>query len=174
LLTSKLEIVNQLTKIKGETLMPSTKNKEAFIAIQSFILKREKNIQNRRTIEKKMTEEQSTRNWTITQLHILSAVNDNPNELNNTSLAAELNISKPAVTKALNGLIEHNLIVASKKAENNKEIYYDVTAKGKLLAAEHEKLHKIIEQQYDELFNDFSEDEINVIIRFLHAWSELI
>jgi len=139
-------------------------------------LNKERNISTRRTIENNKTKEvqQSTRKWTITQLHILSLVNENPNGWNNTLLSTELNVSKPAVTKAVNALIENDLLISTKKAENNKEVYYDITHQGKELAVEHEKLHKIIERKYYDLFRAFSEEELDVVIRFLDAWSKLI
>ncbi|WP_256701662.1 MULTISPECIES: MarR family transcriptional regulator [Paenibacillus] len=110
----------------------------------------------------------------MTQLHILSLVNENPNGWNNTLLSTELNVSKPAVTKAVNALIENDLLLSTKKAENNKEVYYDITHPGRELAVEHDKLHKIIEGKYYDLFRTFSEEELDVVIRFLDGWSKLI
>jgi DNA-binding MarR family transcriptional regulator len=152
------------------------KYQEAFDAIQGFIMKKERKVTARNMMENSLAEEsqQLSRKWTITQLHILSLVKNKPHEWNNTLLSTELNVSKPAVTKAVNALMEHHLIAALKKEDNHKVIYYGLTPQGEELADQHDRLHKIVEGKYFEMLNTFSEDELNVVIRFLKAWSDII
>ncbi|AJE50905.1 MarR family transcriptional regulator [Paenibacillus polymyxa] len=156
--------------------MSQSKHERTFEAIQHFILEREKSAQRRQALLETLTEEvvREKRRWTITQLHILSLVSNSQGSMNNTSLAAELNISKPAVTKAVNILIEHHLLLTSKKSDNHKELYYSVTDEGRQLAAVHDQMHRQLKEQYEQLFDAFSEDELDVVIRFLHAWSRLL
>ncbi|WP_010268368.1 MarR family transcriptional regulator [Paenibacillus senegalensis] len=134
-------------------------------------MNREKNLRNRSKRPESVAGSGVVRDWSVTQLHILSLIKRLPFKMNNTSLAAELNLSKAAITKAVNTLIQHNLVVTAKKADNLKEIYYEVTDQGKQLAAEHDKMHNQAEKKYHELFSHFHDDEIDVIIRFLKRWS---
>ncbi|GIO99630.1 putative HTH-type transcriptional regulator YvnA [Paenibacillus lautus] len=150
--------------------MTLNKRKEAIEAVQYFIMNREKNIRNRSTSIESTVGSDSVKNWSMTQLHILSLVKRNPCQLNNTSLATELNLSKSAITKAINTLIQHHLVVTAKKTDNLKEIYYEATDQGKQLATAHDKLHHQAEEKYYELFSHFNDEEIDVIIRFLNAW----
>ncbi|OOC61580.1 MarR family transcriptional regulator [Paenibacillus ihbetae] len=150
--------------------MSSNKRKEAIEAVQHFIMNREKSLRTQNMLTERAVDSSSVKKWTMTQLHILSLVKRHPCQLNNTSLAAELNLSKPAITKAMNTLIQHQLIVTVKKTDNLKEIYYEVTDQGEQLAAEHDKLHSQAEEKYYDLFSHFNDNEIDVIIRFLNMW----
>lgn len=150
--------------------MISNKRKEAIEAVQHFIMNREKSLRGRNTSIESAVGSDSAKNWSMTQLHILSLVKHHPCQLNNTSLATELNLSKSAITKAINTLIQHDLVVTAKKTDNLKEIYYEATDQGKQLAAEHDKLHQHAEEKYYELFSHFNDNEIDVIIRFLNTW----
>ncbi|WP_226001474.1 MarR family transcriptional regulator [Paenibacillus sp. BJ-4] len=123
--------------------MKRPKHELTFEAVQHFLLARERSTQKRQALLEALTEDvmREKRRWTITQLHILSLVNSNQCGMNNASLAAELHVSKPAVTKAVNILVEHQLLLTSKKSDNQKELYYDVTDKGRQLAAVHDQMH---------------------------------
>lgn len=142
-------------------------------AIEHLIIKREKSHQHQQDLANQMIENSIVldRKWSITQLHVLSLIGSS-NETNNTVLAQTLNISKPAITKAINILIDQGMIVTTKKPNNNKEVYYVLTDKGQQLTAIHDKLHKIAEERYIQLFNLFSEQELHVVIRFLTKWAE--
>lgn len=154
--------------------MNNNKHEEVLQAIQNFITARERTVQKREDLAFKTLGEldKTQRRWTLTQLHILSLINKNNNLMNNASLAAKLNISKPAVTKAINILKNHDLILTTKKSNNNKELYYTLTDDGQKLANVHDQLHEKVKEQYIELFQAFSEEELDVVIRFLNAWSQ--
>ncbi|ALP35985.1 hypothetical protein ASL14_07180 [Paenibacillus sp. IHB B 3084] len=156
--------------------MNHIKQEQTFEAVQHFLLARERSVQKRQALLDTLTEEvnKENRRWTTTQLHILSLINSSQGGMNNASLAAELNISKPAVTKAVNILIEHHLVLTSKKSDNHKELYYNVTDEGRKLAAVHDRMHQQLKERYNQLFDAFSEEELDVVIRFLNAWSQLL
>lgn len=150
-------------------------HEKAFQAIQDFVIKRERNIQNRKSMEDKLAKElnDSNRNWTITQLHIVSLIHENE-PINNTFLADQLNISKAAVSKAISVLMEHNMLSAHRNVNNNREIHYYLTEKGKQLAAIHDRMHEMVKSRYMQLFEKFSDSELEVVIKFLNEWSKQI
>ncbi|WP_245833037.1 hypothetical protein [Oceanobacillus timonensis] len=45
----------------------------------------------------------------------MALINEYPNASNNTLLSKELSISKPAITKAINSLIEEGMVLAKKR-----------------------------------------------------------
>lgn len=150
---------------------------QAFQAVQDFILKREKRAQHEQQAFAKeaFQEDDSIRkHWTLTQLHIISLISENEADVNNAFLAAKLQISKAAVTKAVNVLTKHGMIESHKKPNNNKELYYRLTDEGKKLADIHDRMHEIAKQRYIELFERFSESELETVIRFLNEWSKHI
>lgn len=104
--------------------------------------------------------------WTLTQFHIVAFLKENE-LMNNTILARELNISKPAVTKATKKLLEHKIIKEQQNEGNKKEIFYVLTEKGEVMAAIHEKLHRNAEKQYLSLLESFNKEQLETIILFL-------
>ncbi|MBR3204861.1 MAG: MarR family transcriptional regulator, partial [Bacillus sp. (in: Bacteria)] len=78
-------------------------------AIQDLIMHREKK-RNDPTDPLITTTDTLKQDWTLTQLHILSMIQANPNESNNTFLSQQLKLSKPAITKAVKKLIEKGMV----------------------------------------------------------------
>jgi len=156
--------------------MTNAIHEQAFQAVQDFVMKRERKIQTRQSMEDKIAYDfkDLKKNWTITQLHIVSLINSNNNQANNTFLANKLNISKAAVSKAIRVLMKHNMISSHKNENNKREIYYSLTEEGKRLAAIHDQMHEIVKNQYIQLFKQFSDAELEIVIKFLNEWSKLI
>ncbi|CEE01513.1 MULTISPECIES: MarR family transcriptional regulator [Bacillales] len=144
--------------------MESTK-KKVLKALQEFITTRE---------SIRRTESSNNKNvlfgvsWTLTQFHIVALLKENE-LMNNTTLAKELNISKPAVTKATKKLLEKGIIKEKQNEGNKKEIFYVLTEKGETMAAIHEKLHKEAEEQYLSLLDNFNKEQLETIILFLNT-----
>ncbi|MCM3792850.1 MarR family transcriptional regulator [Priestia megaterium] len=150
-------------------------HKQAFQAIESLIMTREKKVQSRKILANKLTQSVNSTNkkWTITQLHIVSLINKDQ-YVNNALLSKELNISKPAVSKAINTLVGHSIVIENKNIHNNRETFYSLTKEGEELAKIHDKMHEIAEKRYVELLNKFSDVELKIIIKFLNEWTKQI
>ena len=71
---------------------------EALNALQQFI--KEEKPSKRGKASVKNEENSIVMDWTLTQLHIVSAIKAQ-GSANNTSLSETLNVSKPAITKAI-------------------------------------------------------------------------
>jgi len=142
-------------------------------AIENFILQREKTTKQQNDIAESLLTRQgfSEDKWSLTQLHIVALIKENPSESNNTFLADQLGISKPAVTKAINALTEKNMITAQKFKSNQKSIFYSLTNSGEKLALIHEQMHQKAKDRYDQMLNQFSDEELQIIAKFLNAWS---
>lgn len=125
-------------------------------AIELFVLQREKKMKERFNLTSLLEGD-----WNLTQLHIVSLIKDNPSSTNNAFLANQLSLSKPAITKAMDALIEKGMVLAG---------YYSLTDSGQRLAQIHEEHHQKIIDRYDELLSEFKESELEVITRFLNAW----
>ncbi|MED4074621.1 MarR family transcriptional regulator [Priestia endophytica] len=150
-------------------------HREAFQAIECLIMTREKKVQNRQAIANKLAQDVSSadKKWTITQLHIVSLIN-RYKDVNNTFLANELKISKPAVSKAINILTQYAIVIAHKNEGNNKETFYSLTSEGEKLATIHDKMHEITKEKYLKLLNKFLDSELKIIIKFLDEWTKQI
>ncbi|MBY7142759.1 MarR family transcriptional regulator [Virgibacillus sp. NKC19-3] len=153
--------------------MENSSKEKALKAIEHFILSREKKMAKRDNLAKDLLVDHGyTENkWSLTQLHIMALINEHPNASNNSFLSKELGVSKPAITKAINSLIEGGMVLAKKKENDQKAVYYMLTNSGQQLAVVHDRMHQIAEDRYNQLLDQFSDDELELIIKFLEAWS---
>ncbi|MCY7786348.1 MarR family transcriptional regulator [Bacillus inaquosorum] len=153
--------------------MDNSIHDELFQAIQQFALKRDKRVWQKVQIPSHSMSsahlEHLKKDWTLTQLHIVSCIHTSQN-VNNSFLASRLHISKAAVSKAVKALLKHNIITVTKKPGNKKEIFYTLTESGRELAALHEQLHEKAKEQYKQLFNEFSIDDLKTVTAFFNLW----
>lgn len=138
---------------------------ETLNALQQLIKEKEAS-QKRRSFSKTDKEDSIMMDWTLTQLHIVSAIKAQ-GSANNTSLSKMLNVSKPAITKAIRKMLEKNVVVETRQEENQKEVYYLLTDYGEQLAKIHERLHEKARNRYLSLLDNFNEEELETIITFL-------
>ncbi|MEI3611476.1 MarR family transcriptional regulator [Pseudogracilibacillus sp. SO30301A] len=148
------------------------KKVEAIEALQQLIKEREA-ADRRRKGMKVSQEDAIISDWTLTQLHIVATIKEK-GKANNTMLSESLNVSKPAITKAVRKLLEHNVLVKTQQEDNKKEVYYLLTKSGEMLALIHDQLHEQAKKRYLRIFDEFNTTELETIIRFLYAVTENI
>lgn len=107
---------------------------------------------------------------TNTQEHILMLLSQE--RLTNSDLAKRLNISQAAVTKAIKYLVSQGMLAFVKNKEDARVTYFELTDIAKPVAKEHTHHHDATLAVYKNLFNQFSEDEQDVIARFLKVFSD--
>lgn len=104
-------------------------------------------------------------------IHTLVQIGKNPG-INLTNLAERLDISKSAVSKFIQQLLELKLITKSKDINNRKEVIFYLSEKGVIAYNGHESFEKnffsVIENNVDVL----TESEKNVFINFLMSLVE--
>ena len=107
---------------------------------------------------------------TNTQEHILMLLSQE--RLTNSDLAKRLIISQAAVTKAIKYLVSQGMLASVKNKEDARVTYFELTDIAKPVAKEHTHHHDATLAVYKNLFNQFSEDEQDVIARFLKVFSD--
>ena len=107
---------------------------------------------------------------TNTQEHILMLLSHE--RLTNSDLAKRLNISQAAVTKAIKYLVSQGMLASVKNKEDARVTYFELTDIAKPVAKEHTHHHDATLAVYKNLFNQFSEDEQDVIAGFLKVFSD--
>lgn len=138
-------------------------------AIENFITQREAESKKENLNYKLYKSENKntiTNQWTLTQLHTVAIIKEN-RTANNNFLSQELNISKPAVTKAVKKLLDYNIIIEIELENNRKETYYTLTDQGESLAFLHDKLHEEVKQKYIKIFEEFPDSDLEVVRNFL-------
>ncbi|AKR39056.1 MarR family transcriptional regulator [Bacillus cereus] len=156
--------------------MTNLVHKQTLKAIEDFVITREKKKYASQEMIKELVSdyENINKNWTLTQLHIVSVIHESKQQMNNTLLSMELNISKATISKAIRVLIDNRILLTHQNTDNKKEIFYTLTDKGIQLAIVHKKLHKIAHKRYSELFQQFDDSELQVVTKFLEAWKQCI
>ncbi|EHL67581.1 hypothetical protein HMPREF1014_04892 [Bacillus sp. 7_6_55CFAA_CT2] len=151
-------------------------HKQTLKAIEDFVITREKKKYASQEMIKELVSdyENINKNWTLTQLHIVSVIHESKQQMNNTLLSMELNISKVTISKAIRILIDNRILLTHQNTDNKKEIFYTLTDKGIQLAIVHKKLHKIAHKRYSELFQQFDDSELQIVTKFLEAWKQCI
>ena len=99
------------------------------------------------------------------EVHCIDYIGKNI-DVNVTKLAEVFSMTRGAISKLAKKLIAKGLIESYQKPENKKEIYYKLTESGWKIFEVHEKLHTEFSDRDKTVFEDFSEDELDTIIRF--------
>lgn len=106
---------------------------------------------------------------TNTQEHILMLLSEE--SLTNSDLAKRLSVSQAAVTKAIKSLIKQDMLEATKDKKDARLIFYRLTDQAQPIAAEHQHHHEHTLSVYQNLADAFSQEEQQVIGKFLDALS---
>ena len=104
---------------------------------------------------------------TNTQEHILMLLSKE--SLTNSELARRLNVSQAAVTKAIKSLVKEGMLKTSRDPKDARVIFYQLTELARPVAAEHHHHHEHTLLAYEQVANQFTSNEQEVIQRFLTA-----
>lgn len=99
------------------------------------------------------------------EVHCIEYIGKNK-DVNVTKLAESFYMTRGAISKLAKKLSAKGLIESYQKPENKKEIYYKLTERGWRIFNIHEKLHTEFSNRDKIVFEDFSKDELDIIIRF--------
>ena len=103
----------------------------------------------------------------VVSFHILDKLDDN-NELTGAELARMLGVTKGGITRAIKKMKELELVNSVQHIDNKKNIYYKITVKGNTITKFHKQmLRELYEQTRLKIDSEFSEKELDIIIKFL-------
>lgn len=87
---------------------------------------------------------------------------------NVTKIAAEMGMTRGAISKISKKLLNKGLIDTYQKPENNKEVYFCLTEQGQKVYDEHKKCHNKALEEKLAILSTYSEYEQSIILRFLN------
>ena len=102
----------------------------------------------------------------LAECHVIDCIERNE-MFNTTAIAKKLNITKGGISKIATKLIKKNMIEAYRLADNQKEIYYRLKPLGRKVFELHEISHKEAEEVFKQIFNTYSQGELEFASRFL-------
>ncbi len=94
-------------------------------------------------------------------------------DANVTKVAAEMRMTRGAISKICKKLLCKKFIVSYQKPENNKEVYFYLTEQGKEIYVAHKKCHNQAMQEKLSLLSAYSEAEQSIILRFLDEINQM-
>ncbi|WP_267202332.1 MarR family winged helix-turn-helix transcriptional regulator [Limosilactobacillus kribbianus] len=111
-------------------------------------------------------------NLSIVALHILSALEKG--EMTGIELADSLSVTRGGVSRAAKKLLHYDLVKAGKHPDDQKKIYYSITARGQKMARVHDQMHLAIKKMIAEkLVAKYSEQELTIVAEFLRDFNQL-
>ena len=84
-----------------------------------------------------------------------------------------MNLSKPAITKAVKNLIAHGYVISSQDASDKRSVNYALTPAGIKLARQHEQSHQALHEDIDATIATFTPEQQATIIHFLKQINQL-
>ena len=102
----------------------------------------------------------------VVALHILSSLKEK--DLTGVELASHLEVTRGAITRAAGNLTAYHFVKIYQLDVDKKKIFYQLTDKGRKVAAVHDKMHEKIDEIFNEqIFLKYTENEKRVILGFL-------
>ncbi|HEL9628954.1 MarR family transcriptional regulator [Streptococcus suis] len=108
---------------------------------------------------------QSQETLTNTQEHILMLIENK--SYTSSEIAKELGVSQAAITKAVKSLLAKDMLMGMRDEKDARIIRYQLTDKAKPIAIEHAHHHELTIATYDEVLAAYSQEEQEIIGRFL-------
>ncbi|MHC6179671.1 MarR family transcriptional regulator [Clostridium sp. JNZ X4-2] len=90
---------------------------------------------------------------------------------NVTKLAESFYMTRGAISKLTKKLIKKGVVESYKKPDNKKEIYFRLTEQGKAIYKIHEELHKEFQERDKAIFQQVTEEQLNIILSFAENYS---
>ena len=112
----------------------------------------------------------SLKSYKSSEVHCIEYIEKNT-DVNVTKLAEAFYMTKGAITKVTQKLMDKNVIESYQKKDNKKEIYFRLTSKGKEVFEVHEKLHDEIKKRDSAVFESMSNRQFEDILRFMEDYS---
>lgn len=114
---------------------------------------------------KKVLEENELDNYSLTELHVIHCIGEESMR-NLTTISEYMSMTRGAVSKICSRLQNKGAIEKIKLADNQKEIFFILTAEGERLFHAHEVLHQQSQAKWSVLFEQYDQQEKQAIKRF--------
>ena len=102
------------------------------------------------------------------EIHTIEAIASHEN-VNASELSKILGITNGALNQVTGKLVKKELIDPYKTKNNNKEVYYQLTGKGRAANAGHKKYHGEVIQSLSTYLNSLDPDHVKTINTFLDS-----
>ncbi|PHB31112.1 MarR family transcriptional regulator [Bacillus pseudomycoides] len=102
----------------------------------------------------------------LSELHVIQCIGKK-GLMNVTAITEEMGMTKGAISKICTKLFNKQFVEKMKMLDNQKEIFFRLTDNGNEIYMAHEKLHQQAEEKWLLLLNQYTEEELSLIQRFV-------
>lgn len=113
--------------------------------------------------------EDSLVGYTSSEVHCIEYIELNVDS-NVTKLAQAFYMTRGAISKLTKKLIEKGIIEGYQKPANKKEIYFQLTEKGKEVYRIHDALHKEFRERDKVVFDQVTSEQLELMLRFVETY----
>lgn len=148
------------------------KNKSASTMIDEVTLNIS-SIYTKRGMLMKACLESLNSSYRFSEMHTLDYIGKN-SKANVTRIADHLGMTRGAISKIVKRLLRNRHISSYRLECNRKEIYYDLTEKGKELFCAHEEVHRGLAKMEAAFFRSYSAEQLEAMSSFLREYNIFI
>lgn len=114
--------------------------------------------------------EASLKGFKSSEVHCIEYIEKNADS-NVTQLAESFYMTRGAISKLTQRLINKGLIESYQKSDNKKEIYFRLTEQGKVIYNIHEDLHKEFQERDKGVFEQVTAEQFDSMLRFVETYT---
>ena len=130
-----------------------------------------RNLLSKMTLLNKSKMENRLKGYKPSEVHFIECIGNNE-YCNVTKLAEAFFMTNGAISKLYKKLAAKGIIESYQKADNKKEIYFRLTAKGKTVYNTHKELHEEFLARDKVVFEQTPEKELDSMLNFALAYNK--
>lgn len=115
--------------------------------------------------------ERALRGYTDSEVHCIEMIGKTVDP-NVTKLAEKLYMTRGAISKMTKKLIKKETVRSYQKANNKKEVFFELTEKGQAVFATHEKLHQEFRKRDEVVFQSITPAEFDLMLQVIRRYSQ--
>lgn len=120
-----------------------------------------------------LTSKEFLHSYGYSEIHCIDIIGklEKPNV---TKISSKLSMTRSAISKIVKKLLANGDIISYQCEDNKKEIYYNLTEKGKALFDEHFSRHSAWEERDKKFFGEIPDDDLQTVCKFLNKYNKYL
>lgn len=149
--------------LEGNKLNRTAEQKQILVDIQALIHKKE---EYKKEVQEQFLGEMGINDISLSELHVIACIGQQ-GLMNVTAITESMGMTKGAISKICTKLFNKNFVEKMKMLNNQKEIFFRLTDKGREIYYAHETLHNEAEEEWLSLLDKYTKEELEVIHQFI-------
>lgn len=149
--------------LEGNKLNCTAEQKQILVDMQALIHKKEEYMKE---VHEQFLGEMGINDISLSELHVIACIGEQ-GLMNVTAITESMGMTKGAISKICTKLFNKNFVEKMKMLNNQKEIFFRLTDKGREIYTAHETLHNQAEEEWLLFLDKYTKEELEVIQQFI-------